>query len=62
VLHISSLSVQNTLHVLEISTNPPPLLRWRSWEVGGVFCKMIAMIATPPEYRTLMRCFCGDHF
>jgi len=23
---------------------------------------MIAMIATPPKYRALMRCFCGDHF
>jgi hypothetical protein len=39
MLHTLLLSVQNALHVLEISTNSPPLRRWRSGGVGGYFAK-----------------------
>jgi hypothetical protein len=50
VLHISSLSVQNALHVLEISTNPPPLRRWRSGGVGGVFSKIMGLMGQHPIF------------
>jgi hypothetical protein len=44
MLHTLLLSVQNALHVLEISTNSPPLRRWLCGQVGGVFSKIMGLM------------------
>jgi hypothetical protein len=53
VLHISSLSVQNALHVLEISTNPPPPPPLGMRASGGGIFKNHGTHGTAPHFAAL---------